>query len=385
MRQIESGLRATRPVARLTESDRRCVHSYNTMPPLSNDGRRLLYFRYNGPDADRSIETLRGHVMVAESDGANPREVFACTAGSPSSGCMQQWVGDTHLAAFTHRPDYGAHNTRWVVIDTDTGDFEECPGHLRSVSADGEHALLQTGERIHAEAEDRGEMLAPCDVAMREVTLRGDDEVNRVTVADVIAEHPDGDLLTDEHLCIKQPQFSPDGEHISFVISNSFYLRMKGRPRSERRHELILADRDGSNLRPQGAFGSHPSWLPDSSGVVTVMGDTEGIARLWLFPVDGSGRRLFDEDLVAAGHPSVQPGEMRYIAIDYYDRDRGVASLGLYDTHDSSTEIVVEGEYEDFSNEGGTHLHPAWSPDGSAVFFNSANSGPAQLYRADVA
>lgn len=39
---------------------------------------------------------------------------------------------------------------------------------------------------------------------------------------------------------------------------------------------------------------------------------------------------------------------------------------------------------EDYSNDTGTHMHPAWGRDGKSLVINSAHVGPSQVYRVDV-
>lgn len=103
-----------------------------------------------------------------------------------------------------------------------------------------------------------------------------------------------------------------------------------------------------------------------------------------LYPVDGSPPQILGPDWIGTGHPSIQPGQGRYLATDVYDREKGQAVLRLFDLESHTHEDVLVAEYEDFSNESGTHLHPAWTMDGASLILNSAHSGAAQLYRVDL-
>ena len=84
LKEIEPGLHARYPVMRLTHSDRRCVHGYQTISPISADGGSLVYFEFRGSRADRSLESLEGRVVVADADGSSPRTLVETRGSSPS-------------------------------------------------------------------------------------------------------------------------------------------------------------------------------------------------------------------------------------------------------------------------------------------------------------
>ena len=83
--EVEPGLRASRPVVRLTPSDRRCVHGYYTMSPLSADGQFLTYYEFDDPHPNRtSGRPSTGRVVVANADGSSALAIAEIGEASPS-------------------------------------------------------------------------------------------------------------------------------------------------------------------------------------------------------------------------------------------------------------------------------------------------------------
>ena len=378
MVEIEPGLHASCPVTRLTHSERRCVHGYYTMCPISADGRKLVYFEFDRAQVDRRPETLHGRVVVAAADGSSPETLVELQGGSPSAGAMPQWVGRTLRAAAMCRDVTGRQG--WVVVDTETGQRWEGEGGLRSTSPEGTHLFLQTGEMIHLEAEAEGRRLAPEDVAARVVDYETDETDVRISVADVTAAHPEADDVRKQHMILKQTQFSTRGTYLSFVLSNAKYSR--AHPEEPGRHELFYARRDGSDIRRVGRFGGHPSWDPKEEYIFAHCPDSSGKQRFMRIPLDGSPSETIGPDWIGGGHPSLRPGDARYMAVDVFQKGRVI--LRIHDMERLTTRDVLVAEYEDTSNDSGTHLHPAWTVDGKSVVINSANSGTAQLYRVDL-
>ena len=380
-KEIEPGLRAAHPVARLTPPDRRCVHGYYTMSPLSPDGRLITYFEFDDPHPDRSAgRPLTGRVIVAEADGTGPRSVAEMGNASVAQGVMQQWVGPGHRVGFVH---YGSRekNTgqRWTVIDLDTGKRWEGEGQAREFAPEGRDLFIQTPEQIHLWAEQEGRALAPEDVVATIIDYTTGEEKVRISVANVLAIHPEADRVRKQHMCFKQTLFSPNGRRIAFNFSNAFYSRE--RPEEPRCHEKFVARRDGSGMQYLGGGAGHPCWHPDSEHYFALAPDDAGTTRFMLYPLDGSPPRALGRDWPGAGHPSFQPGEGRYLAVDIPVRERGHVFLRLYDLLEETYEDVLVAEYTDYSNASGTHFHPAWTPDGRSLYISSAHGACAGVYR----
>lgn len=337
-------------------------------------------FEYDQPQVDRRrSEPMRGWIVVAEPDGSNAQRLEKITVPSPSSGAQAQWCGDTHRIAHFLVDSEG--DAAWQVIDLDSGRRWTGKGSMRHISPDARRLSIQDpnpyGDNKHPGA-PRHE-----DAAAIFWDYEGGDELFRITVADLLAVHPEQEKVAGLHFGIKKPLFSPDGKHLSFVLSNNPYRHASGAA-EPRRHELFLADADGSNLRYLCPFVTHPSWHPTGEAFCALVHDPEGELAFGLYPPNGSAHTYWRHPALRSGHPSIQPAYHRYLVNDQFDARRGVAGLWLYSLGDWSEQCVVEAEYTDYSNDNGTHLHPAWSPDGRAVYFNSAHLGPAQVYRLEI-
>ncbi len=382
--EIEPGLRASRPVVQLTPPDRRCVHGYYTMSPLSVDGRMITYYESDDPRPDRtSGRPNSGRVIVAEADGSSARAVAEIDNGSVCQGVMQQWVGTTRRVGFVHYGRFGASSgQRWTVIDLDTDERWEGEGMAREFAPEGRDLFIQTPEQIHLWAEEEGRSLAPHEVVIRIIDYTTGEEKVRISAADVLEVHPEADLVREQHMCFKQTLFSLNGQRIAFNFSNAKYNQ--DRPEEPRRHEKFVARRDGTEIRYLGDGAGHPCWHPDSDHYFALAPDEEGLRRFMLYPLDGSPPRALGPDWLGAGHPSFQPGEGRYMAVDIPVRDRGHVFLRLYDLQEETYEDVLVAEYTDYSNDSGTHFHPAWTPDGSSLYISSAHGECAGVYRVDL-
>jgi len=382
--EVEPGLRACLPVSRLTHSPHRCILAYYLQPTLSADGQKLLYFEFDSAQVDRRRpDPMRGQIVVADPDGSNPEKLEMIDVPSPSSGAQAQWCGTaTYRIAHFLNDEQG--RTRWQIVDLDSGERWGGSGSMRHISADGLLLSIQS-PNPYTEAEKRGEQLSPEDVAAVFLDYEADRTLFRISVADMLRVHPEGDRIGRLHLGIKKPLFSPDGKHISFVVTNEQYrAATAGGTDEPRQKDLFLANADGRNLRFLAPFVTHPSWHPTGRTFCALVRDPEDRLAFGQFPLDGSDPVYLHHPALRGGHPSIQPVYNRYVANDQFNRERGVAELWLYRLDDWKEQLVLEADYSDYSNDSGTHLHPAWSPDGRSLFINSAHPGHSQVYRVDV-
>ncbi|MFC1454333.1 hypothetical protein ACFLQL_04040 [Verrucomicrobiota bacterium] len=298
--------------------------------------------------------------------------------GSPAQGAMGQWVGPTRRVAAV-----SGYDGNWLVIDTETRHQWRGPGRLREVSPDGKYIFCQTGENIHMVAEDDGKSLSEDEVAATIMDYETREIDVRISLADVLSVHPDAKQVRKQHMCFKQTLFSPNGKYISFVLSNAWYVQHRGT--EKKRHEIFLARRNGQSIRYLGPFITHPCWHPSGDAYLAVVKDSSNTTRFMLYPADGSEPRTLGTDWLGGGHPSIQPVHYRYLSADFHDRGKGVATLKLFDLEKGTVEDILQAEFKDYTNDSGTHMHPAWSRDGKSLYIASAHLGHGQIYRVDLA
>ncbi len=102
---------------------------------------------------------------------------------------------------------------------------------------------------------------------------------------------------------VADPQFSPDGKKIAFVVTESFLE--KGKTNSE----IYVMDADGSNLRKltdNPAADNHPRWSPDGKWIMFVSTRTHG-GQAWLVSPDGGDARQLTEISTGVDDPNWTP------------------------------------------------------------------------------
>ncbi len=114
---------------------------------------------------------------------------------------------------------------------------------------------------------------------------------------------------------IEDPQFSPDGSQIAFVVRESDLA--KGTTNSE----IYLIRTDGSGLRRMTndpASDNHPRWSPDGTTLLFVSTRKNG-AQAWALPVGGGEPRQLTEFSAGVGDPIWSPdGTQILFASDVY-------------------------------------------------------------------
>lgn len=180
----------------------------------------------------------------------------------------------------------------------------------------------------------------------------------------------------DEHY-VNHALYSPTGGRFVFLH------RWKGE--EGRVSRLYVGDRDGNcRVVMDETVVSHYCWLSDSElflwGRTAEFGDGYHV-----LDVDTGEFAYVDAlDEWGDGHPSLSP-DGRYIVTDTYpDRERQ-RHLLLYDREtDEVTELGRFFEPLQYTGKTRCDLHPRWSPDGSAISFDSTHTGRRDSYVLDV-
>ena len=166
-----------------------------------------------------------------------------------------------------------------------------------------------------------------------------------------------------------QPAFSPDGERIAF--------------RSERDGGgIFVMSATGESVKRVTDFGYYPSWSPDSTEIVVGRGRfyspmDRGSIRVGLTVVNvATGKSRIALKDVDAMQPVWSPHGQRIafwgLRGDTGQRDIWTAAADGSDLERGSVDVT---------NDAAVDWSPAWSPDGSYLYFSSRRGGTMNLWR----
>jgi serine/threonine protein kinase len=174
------------------------------------------------------------------------------------------------------------------------------------------------------------------------------------------------DLSKDATVDDDQPAFSPDGERIAFRSS-----REGG--------GIFVMGRTGEAAKRVTRMGFKPSWSPDGTQLAFTTENVElnpqnmeGVSELWTVQVNSGETRRLTKDAVLA---SWSPHNRR---IAYTHR------LGNPTQADIWTIPVTGGTPTPVTSDKPTDWNPAWSPDGSYLYFASDRGGSMNLWRVPI-
>lgn len=173
------------------------------------------------------------------------------------------------------------------------------------------------------------------------------------------------DLTEDSVADDTQPAFSPDGAQIAF--------------RSERDGGgIFVMGATGESVRRLTDFGFNPTWSPDGTELIVaregVGGAFDRLSRSWLWIVKvatGEHRQVYAGDAV---QPQWSPDAGR-IAF-WTQKTGGQRDIFTIPAHGGEPRPVTEDAATDWS--------PAWSPDGSHLYFCSDRGGNMNIWRIPV-
>jgi Tol biopolymer transport system component len=166
--------------------------------------------------------------------------------------------------------------------------------------------------------------------------------------------------------------WSPDGRHLAFVV----YERGD--------NAIAIVDVESRRvvrrLRPRGVGAiSNPVYSPDGR-TIAFSGSRHGINDLYLLDLESGDVRQLTDDLYTQLQPTFSPdgGTLAFVTDQGPGTDLGAlvfhpVRLGFYDLATGQIEI-----YTPFP--GSKHIDPAWSPDGSELYFIADAEGVSDLF-----
>ena len=158
------------------------------------------------------------------------------------------------------------------------------------------------------------------------------------------------------------PAFSPDGESVAYRSDGG----------------VFVMGATGESMRRLTDFGFNPSWSPDGNSILVA---TEGIlspggrgsrSQLWRVDVASGERTRLDRDGDDVVQPRYSPGGHR---IAYWGLPLGTGRRVLY------TMPAEGGEPIALTDDDAMNWNPAWSPDGTSLYYLSDRGGIMNVWR----
>lgn len=353
-------VRAAAPVA-----DRHVIHSYYTTCPESPDGKSLLYYTSGTPEGEEG--DLRILDRATNQERIVARGVH--TEDAHRAAC-QQWCNDGKTIVYHDRRD-----GRWFVVAIDAATGKE-----KILAANRQ---LGYGSETQPWAPIYGCHWNPGAHRNLELVHVETGEIRTaVTAAQVVEEYGAWmkTKLGSDDLSIFFPVMSPDGKKVFFKPSvPSYGENFRSMGASKRDGKVVFDLEKGKLVRLVDSWG-HPSWTPDSRGVLekgNVVLDVES----------GKSAPRFAPSCFS-DHPSMSPdGKLFVTDADVSKRPYGKPGLwaiGVGPTQGDDHTIVHR-----FDNSKGAaswrrnHPHPRFSADGERIYFNVNEGRWTQLMVAE--
>lgn len=348
------------------DEPRHSIHSYFNTCPESPDGKHVLYFTSTAPDGEsgdlRIFERATGkETVIAENIVCEDAHRAAC----------QQWSGGGKFVIY-----HTLRDGRWSVRAVDIATKEErvlaMDRQLGFGSATGKYAPVYGCHWNPGEHRD----LEMIDVATGEITT----PVTAKQTEEAYGEWIDKKLGSRD-LTIFFPVVSPDESKVFFKPcipggGSSF----KGMSVSKRDGKAIYDIANGKFIRLVDSWG-HPSWSPDSNGILEK-------GQVLMDVATGKSKPRFSPSCFS-DHPTLSPdGSVFVTDADVTKRPFGKPghwAIGIGST--TKDEFVI---VDLFDNTGGakswrrSHPHPAFSADGKRVYYNTSSGPWTRLMVAEV-
>ncbi|HEX2164912.1 MAG TPA: BamA/TamA family outer membrane protein [Thermoanaerobaculia bacterium] len=329
---------------------------HDDLPTLSemNRGGRFNPYQYGqafwayvgGRWGDQTASLLFGNALVL-----GPERAIEETLGLPAEQLFADWhaaLRDTYqpVIAARQRPEEVSE----LVLSSERtgGDLNVAP----AISPDGRRvAFLSTRDLFSVDL-----FLADAETG----------EVLRRLVRSSANPHFDSIRFLDS-----AGAWSPDGERFAFVVFE------------EGDHAIAVVDVESRNVveryRPDVGAIANPAYSPDGR-TLAFSGSRHGITDLYLLDLGSGDVRQLTDDLYAQLQPQFSPDGRRiaFVTDQGPGTDLGELSfhplrLALYDLGSGDVEIVTPFP-------GAKHIDPAWSPDGSELYFISDVEGVSDLF-----
>ena len=361
----------TRPVL-AGDAASHSIHTYYTTCPESPDGRRVLFFRSESPDAQV------GEVCVVDRETSEVQVLarHVETEDAHRAACQQWTLGGKMVVFHEYRDD----QWRVAIVDLETGEKRELAAgrQIGFCQPDGEVVPLYgphgaPGEYRHFEL---------LNVRSGKITTAVSVDTVRPAWAGTGSAGYLDEQLGDRPLSICFPMVSPDGTRAFFKLATPGECRDFRSPQFSRRLGVFFYDLEARKYLYLHSKWGHPAWHPDSRRIINMWGNGPVLLNIESGAVEQ--QIPMPDTMNSVGHPSMSPEGDLFVTDVQMSADRSRWGVALGDFRNGAWHLLRE--FDD--SKGATswrknHPHPVFTSDGKRIYFNVNSEKWTRLYVAE--
>ena len=350
------------------------VHSYFNTSPESPDGKHVLFYRSDLPDA------VRGEVCIKDLQSGEIKVLAGnIEVEDVHRVACQQWSqGGQEVVFHRLRSDFlcrsmlidGKSVSRADIIETwlvnaynlKTEKFRELASdHQLSWGIPGGEVVPVYGPHWNPGEHPNLDLIHVVTGEIKTVLTCEQVRKDNATWFDKV--------FGDKPTSIFFPILSPDGKRVLFKIATPAGGDFRSKQASQRDGLFCYDLTNGKMLCSQPSWG-HPAWHPNSKDVINVRR-----RKLVIMDSDtGIERPLTNAPSVPGSHPSFSPDGRLFVS-DLRIED-AAAEPGTWAVMVGDVQTGEHVEIHRFRNDRGasswrvSHPHPVFSPDGNRIYYN---------------
>ncbi|MHA1342691.1 MAG: TolB family protein [Promethearchaeota archaeon] len=357
---------------------------YYNISPSNNNG-DIIYLKVTKEKVRGSLYEPAS-IMLKNANGAITK-IAETKAWNWQQGCMLQWYSGTDDTIIYN--DYYTKKERYISVikNIKTGRSRIIDKPIYSVAKTGEFALTLNFERLAKMRPDYGyfnrnvrwdNMPEDSKDGIWYVDLMKNESKLILSLEQLKNFHFVKTMIGARHK-VNHIDIAPNGKRFMFLH------RWVG-PHGRFMRLLTANSKDGSDLYylTGDEMVSHNCWWGNED-IISFCRLKDGRERFVHFKDKQGYLEIIGEKyLIRDGHPSVSPNGKWMLTDDYPDKAR-FSRIYLFDL-ENNTKYIVGEFFQPFKykKEKRIDLHPKWSNDGRAVFFESGHEGHRTLYKMNI-